>query len=325
MSIVTTQQLARYYEQYRTTEVTFNKQVATATGLVAKNVYLKMPDRQLSCIVFSSSMAGARVIASISPTIIAGFKQANNRISLRWCFKLADKVEPITFFVPSHPTGFAHYAVQDPDVQIVALEFTQRPPDDLIQILGMLLEANSNASRRKDERIVLSPETLKKMGLESREAAIVIERASYKCALRDISFSGAKVLAAGSAAAFADRKVALKIIRGDPSLDILIQGVVRRAEEVGGHKDILAIGIEFEGDIPMTYKLLISSYLGTIRRGPTDSSRGEQEAVKAPAAGASPAAAPSAGGTDGIPEEQAPPKAEGKGSGAQDGSAASNG
>ncbi len=324
MSIVTTQQLARYYEQYRTTEVTFNKQVATATGLVAKNVYLKILDRQLSCVVFSSSMAGARVIASISPTIMAGLKKANNRMSLRWCFKLPDKVEPITFFVPSHPAGFAHYAAQDPDVQVVALEFTQRPPDDLIQILGMLLEANSNASRRKDERILLSPETMKKMGLESREAALLIEHASFKCALRDISFSGAKVLAAGSAAAFADRKLALRIIRGDPSLDILIQGVVRRAEEVGGHKDILAIGIEFQGDIPMTYKLLISSYLGTVRKTPTDGSKGAAAPAAAGAAAVQPAA-PAAAVADDIPEEQAPPEADARGTTGEDGNAASNG
>lgn len=318
MSIVTTQQLARYYDQYRTTEVTFNKQVAAATGLVGRNVYLKILDRQLSCIVFSSSMAGARVIANISPTIVTALKQVNNRISLRWCFKLPDKVEPITFFVPCHPTSYAHYAVQDPDVQIVTLEFTQRPPDDLIQILGMLLEANSNATRRKDERILLSADVMKKMGLESREAAILIEHASFKCALRDVSFSGAKVLAAGNAAAFSDRKVTLKIDRGDPGLDILIPGVVRRAEEVGGHQNILAIGIEFQGDIPMSYKLLISSYLGSVRKAPVDNAReGAQpaDAAAAPAAAASHApAAPAHELTpDDIPDEAAPPDAGGDG------------
>ena len=80
-------------------------------------------------------------------------------------------MEPITFFVTCQPTGFTHYTVQGPDVQFVTLEFTQRPPDDLIQILGILLEANCNAQQRKDERIILTPETMKKLGLESREAA----------------------------------------------------------------------------------------------------------------------------------------------------------
>ncbi|HEY9595979.1 MAG TPA: PilZN3 domain-containing protein, partial [Spirochaetia bacterium] len=65
MSIVTSQQLARYYQEYRTTDVTFNKQVIGATGLVARNVYLKIQDRQIPCTVFSSSMSNARLIATI--------------------------------------------------------------------------------------------------------------------------------------------------------------------------------------------------------------------------------------------------------------------
>src|SRR5208337_2619516 len=175
MSIVTSQQLTRYYEQYKSTDVTFNKEVIGAVGLVAKGVYLKILDRQLPCMVFSSSMTSARVIASVPSSVMVSLKQANNRLALRWCFKLPDKVEPITFFVTCHPAGFTHYAVQGPDVQFVSLEFTQRPPDDLIQILGSLLEANANAQRRKDERIVLTAETMKKLGLETREAALILE------------------------------------------------------------------------------------------------------------------------------------------------------
>ena len=203
MSIITSQQLAHYFEQYKSTDVTFNKQVIAATGLVARNVYLKLLDRQIPCIVFSSSMSGAKVIASIKSSVFAALKQNNNRLALRWCFKLPDKAEPITFFVTCHASAFTHYAVQDPDVQIMTLEFTQHPPDDLIQILGTLLEASCNAQRRKDERIVITPETMKKLGLESREASLIVDGTAHLCVLRDLSFSGAKVLAPGFAATLA--------------------------------------------------------------------------------------------------------------------------
>ena len=146
MSIITSQQLTRYYEQYKSTDVTFNKQVISAVGLVTQGVYLKIQDRQLPCMVFSSSMSGARVIANMPAPVMLALKQANNRLALRWCFKQPDKVEPITFFVTCRPTGFTHYAVQGPDVQFVTLEFTQRPADDLILILGSLLEANATRS-----------------------------------------------------------------------------------------------------------------------------------------------------------------------------------
>ncbi len=284
MSIVTSQQLTRYYEQYKTTDVTFNKQVITALGLVAKGVYLKVQDRQLPCMVFSSSMASARVIASVPSAVMTALRQANNRLALRWCFKLPEKVEPITFFVTCRPTGFTHYAVQGPDVHFVTLEFTQRPPDDLIQILGSLLEANANSQRRGDERIIVTPETQKKLGLESREAALLVAGTSRKCLLRDLSFSGAKVIVSGGARDFDGGSVSLKFSRSDAMPEMTLPAAVVRVDEVGGRADILAVSLKYSADPPMSYKLLINSYVSTMRKA-------AQEAQQAPASPAPPAPA----------------------------------
>jgi hypothetical protein len=287
MSIVTSQQLTRYYEQYKTTDVTFNKQVITALGLVGKGVYLKIQDRQLPCMVFSSSLSSARVIASVPSAVMLALKQANNRLALRWCFKLPEKVEPITFFVTCRPTGFTHYAVQGPDVHFVTLEFTQRPPDDLIQILGSLLEANSNAQRRKDERIIVTPETLKKL-----EAEILIDGKSRKCVLRDLSFSGAKVVVSGRAEAFSNRSVSLKFSRSEQVPEMTLPATVLRVDEVGGRKDILAVSVEYSSDPPMSYKLLINSYISTMRKAAQAAQEAQaQTAASAPAAEPAPAQA----------------------------------
>ena len=298
MSIITSQQLAHYFEQYESTDVTFNRQVIEATGLVTRNVYLKLLDRQIPCIVFSSSMAGAKVIASIKGPVLIALRQNNSRLTLRWCFKLPDKVEPITFFVTCHATGFTHYAVQDPDAQIMNLEFTQHPPDDLIQILGTLLEASCNSQRRKDERITITPESMKKLGLESREVSLIVDGAGHRCVLRDLSFSGAKVLSPGFAPDLSGKAVSLRISRSDQAVEMTLPGVIRRVEEVGGRADILAVGIEYSSDPPMTYKLLINGYLSTVRKT-------SKEAEK-PAAGM-PATAVGASAT---PAEAAPAPAE---------------
>jgi hypothetical protein len=292
MSIVTSQQLTRYYEQYKSTDVTFNKQVITALGLVARGVYLKILDRQLPCMVFSSSMASARVIANVPGAVMVSLKQANNRLALRWCFKLPEKVEPITFFVPCRPTGFTHYAMQGPDVHFVTLEFTQRPPDDLIQILGSLLEANANAQRRRDERIIVTPDTLKKLGLESREASLLLGGKSHKCVLRDLSFSGAKIVVSGGAEAFSNKSVSLRFARSEQVPEMELPAAVRRVEEVGGRKDILAVSLEYSSDTPMSYKLLINSYVSTVRKAAQDTQKpqGKTPAAEAPAAEAEPAA-----------------------------------
>ncbi|MDP7611428.1 MAG: hypothetical protein QGH62_03180 [Nitrospinaceae bacterium] len=66
MALVTSQQLALYYSNYMNIDVTFNKQVARAIGLVTDKMFLRLLGYQLPCIVYSSSMVGAKVIANIN-------------------------------------------------------------------------------------------------------------------------------------------------------------------------------------------------------------------------------------------------------------------
>jgi hypothetical protein len=274
MSIVTSQQLIQYYEKYKATEVTFNKQVITATGLMPGNMYLRVLDRQLPCTVFSSSMAGARVIANVKANFFLDLRRPNTRIALRWCFKLPDKVEPITFFVPCHATGFTHFNVQKPGVQMLTLEYAQRPPNDLIEILGGLLEANWNSQQRREERIAITPENMKKLGMESRDALLLIGEASRHCILRDLSFIGAEVLASGLTESDTGRPITLKIAKGEQAVDMNLSGTITRVEEVGGRKDIIAVAIEYATDTPITYKLLINSFITSSRKPPKEGDTG---------------------------------------------------
>lgn len=273
MSIVTSQQLIQYYERYRETEVTFNTQVTTATGLVPRNMYLRVLDRELPCTVFSSSMASARVIANVKANFFLDLKRPNTRLALRWCFKRQDKVEPMTFFVPCRVTGFTHFNVQKPGVQMMTIVFTQKPPNDLIEILGGLLEANWNSQQRREERIPITPENMKKLGMDSRDAFLLMGEASRRCLLKDLSFIGAEVLASGLTASDAGRPTTLRISKGEQATDMTLQGTITRVEEVGGRRDIKAVAIEYATDTPISYKLLINSFI-TSRRSSKDGDQG---------------------------------------------------
>jgi hypothetical protein len=287
MSIITSQKLVRYFEQYGTIEVTFNKQVIDVTGLVANNVFLKILDLQWPCVVYSASMSGARVIAGSKSQFFDSLRQANNHVSLRFCFRLPEKIDPISFFVPSRVSGYTQYNPKNPAVQLIAMEFTQRPPDDLIQVLGILLEANANAQRRKDERIILTPESIRKLGLESKESFIYVEGVPRKCIVRDLSFGGAKVLVTGIAKFLSHKKATLKLIRGDPSEELQIPGEITRVENVADRKDIVALAVEFTQDTPITYKLLINGYLTSVRKSGEPA---EAPSPPKPASSASPGA-----------------------------------
>jgi hypothetical protein len=270
MSTVTSQQLTRFYEQYRETEVTFNRQVIAATGLIPRNLYIRVVDRQLPCTVFSSSLASARVIANVKANFFLDLRRPNTRLALHWCFKRPDKLEPMTFFVACHATGFTHFNVQNPGVQMMTLEFTQRPPNDLIEILGTLLEANWNSQQRREERVLITPENMKKLGMESRDALLLIEGAARHCILRDLSFIGAEVLASGLTDSDTGRVISLKIAKGEQAVEMTLPGTITRVEDAGGRKDIMVVAIEYSTDTPISYKLLINSFLTSARKARKD-------------------------------------------------------
>jgi hypothetical protein len=267
MSIITSQQLSRFYEEFKGTEVTFNKQVIAATGLLPRHVFIKIADQQWPCVIYSSSMTGARSIAGVKADFFESLRNANNHASLRYCFKMPEKTDPISFFVPSKVSGYTQYNPKNPDVQLITMEFNQRPPDDLIMVLGALLEASANAQKRKDERIVLTPETLKRLGLESKDSIVYVEAVPRKCIIRDLSFGGAKVLVTGIAKFLKNKPAALKLVRAEVPEEIQIPGEILRVENVEGRSDIVALAILYTEDPPLSYKLMINGYLTAVRKG----------------------------------------------------------
>ena len=267
MSIITSHEISRFYEEYRETEVTFNRQVMEATGLLS--THLKAAGTETKCILYACSMSAAKLlIPDLREQTLQAIQAAGSHLSVRLTFKRPDKPDPLTFYVAGRMTGATPYNPQNPRAQLVALEFTGRPSDDLILAIGVLLEANANARRRSEERIVITPDTLKRIGLESRDCTVTVEGVDRRCILRDVSFSGAKVLVAGLAPSVAGQPAGLTVMRAEGGEKITVWGEVVRTEEVSGHPEILALGLKFVGDPPVAYKVMLSSFLSGGRRAP---------------------------------------------------------
>lgn len=264
MSITTSQQISRYYDLFQYIEVVFTQEVIGATNLCPKQVYLKCLGDQWNCIVYSSSMIGAKIIANTGPgsKLVEKTRQANNLVSLRFSFKQNDKNDPLTFFVAAKIVGFSTYDEVHPELQFVSLAFTQRPPDDLIEILGRLLEANVNSRKRKEERITLTTKSMRRIGIRSKETVVYVDGVPRKCLLRDISFSGAKVIAMGIAKFLLNRDASLRLELEDPAESISISGTVLRMDPVEGRKDLGVMAIRFNEDaVPMSFKMRLNEYL----------------------------------------------------------------
>jgi hypothetical protein len=312
MGVLTSQKVAAFYERFREIEVTYTKEIIQVTGLQSKQVYLKCVSDVWPCVIYSSSFQGAKLAVNIKSGLIAKLQQANNMVSLRFCFKDPIHGEQVTFFVSARSLGFSPYG-GSPDVGLFTVQFTQRPPDDLIEIMGRLLDANVNSTRRKGERMVVTQDILRKLSLHSAECAVFIQGVPRRCILRDVSFGGVRVIMMGVVKFLLEKEASLRIDFDDPRESYLVKGKFTQAENVEARKDMVVLNLSFdEGQIPMGYKMRLNEYLATVRAVAGDmDSAAKTPAVVAKAATAAPAPAAPApaegGGEFSMDDEEAAP------------------
>jgi PilZN3 domain/PilZ domain len=266
MALLTAQQISRYFELFSSIDVTFTREVITTVGLQTKNIFLKHVGQQIPCVIYSVSMTGARVIVNVKSDAFAKIHQNSNAVSLRFSFVQSDRLDPLSFYVNSKIAGFSPYGKGNVELNFVSLAYLQRAPDDLITVLGQLLEANVNAKKRHEERIVVTSENVPKLGLRGNDAVVYIEGVPRKCIVRDLSFSGCRLIIPGIAKFLGDKPATLHLGLDDKS-EIQIEGRIIRTETVSGREDIVAIAILYnESEVPLSYKMRINDYLTAVRQ-----------------------------------------------------------
>jgi hypothetical protein len=295
MALITSQKITDFYERFKTIDVTFSKEIIEVTKLISGQVHLKCGGDFWPCVIYSTSFQGAKVAANIHSGLQQKLQTTNNSISLRLCFKKPDMDAPVTFFVSGRISGSVPYGGSK-DIGLFSIQYTQRPPDDLIEIMGRVLDANVNSAKRKEERLLLSPELIRKIGLMTKETAVFIQGVPRRCILRDISFSGIKLIMMGIAKFLNEREVSVRLDFEDPRESYTIKGTIVRTEEVEGRKELIALAIQFlDGSVPMGYKVRLNEYLGytkiEARADSADAKAASEAAPPAkPAASAGPAA-----------------------------------
>ena len=270
MALITGQQISNYYKQFGDVEVAFNKEVIRATGLQTRNNLLKCKGAYWPCFVYSSSMKQAKIVASVKEDFHKNIKEANNLASLQFTFVSAEKTTPLILHVSAKMTGITNYGEESSGLSLITLTYSQRPSDDLIIILGRLLASNLNSKKRKEERILVDDNVIRKMGLKSKNISVVISNIPRKALLRDISFSGAKLIIAGIAKFLVDKPILLRLEVDDTDEVFNLVGKILRFETVENRKDIASIAVQFdEKNIPIEYKLFFNDFLSS-RKPPAE-------------------------------------------------------
>jgi tRNA-binding EMAP/Myf-like protein len=268
MSVITRQTIATYYDKYQNVEIMFSKEVTQNLHLVPRQIYIKCGGDQWPCIINSTSFSLARIIIGTRGgafKTITKKENENENVSIRFCFAPPDS-DIVSFFVNAHVAEVSKFD-GNPELAIITLIFTQRPPDSLIESIGSIHAARKDADRRSEERIILTEEIRRKLQLDISKTTLSIEKVPRKYILRDISFSGAKVIIVGLAKFLIDKEVILNFAFEDPSVIIQVIGKIVNVESIENRKELLVISIHFDDDkLSLAYKIRLSNYFSTIRK-----------------------------------------------------------
>jgi len=266
MGILPAKKVAAYFETFKGIDITFTKDMVQVVGLVPEQVHLKCGSDFWPCVFFSTSFQNAKVVANVKSGIVDKLRQVNNSVSLRLSFKNpGDRGKLVTFFVAGRIVNLAPYKGSK-EIALMSIQFTQRPPDDFIEIIGRVLDANVNSAKRREERLVITAESQRKLKLISREGVVFIQKVPRRCIIRDLSFSGSKLIMMGVGKFLVEKDATLRVDFDDPRESFLLPGAFIRSEEVEGKQGMAALAMAFdEAQVPMGYKIRINEYINAIR------------------------------------------------------------
>ncbi|MBN2652515.1 MAG: PilZ domain-containing protein [Spirochaetales bacterium] len=263
MAITTNKEIADYIQTYGNSEgITFSKDVIATLGVDTKQIFLKVMGNHWPCIIYSCSMQTAKILVNPKQDLLTVIKKANKIVNIRFYFHPKDNEGPITFFVTGKVTGLTRYNQSRDDLSFLSIAFTQKPPEDLILLLGKLFDANQGFKNRREERIEIDPITIKRMGLKSKLVAIKYGVRPEKAILKDLSFSGAQVIGTCTEVAEKGKDITLLIEDMNSRIPIILQGKIARCTPFQAEKNIYSLGIIFDEEkIPLDYKIKINDFL----------------------------------------------------------------
>ena len=276
MGIVTSQQISRFYDFYRDTEIIFSKEIIKILNIDPRQIYIKCNSGQWPCIINSSSLMLAKIIIGTKGGAYAAIQKMNTPVSLRFFFSDPNR-QTMSFFVNAHVTAIDPY-MNSKDLAIATLTFNSKPPDDLIEMVGRLLETKANALKRKEERIPLTAESKRRLSLLREETIIKIQNVPRNCIVRDLSFSGAKLIMMGVAPFLQNKETVLQLEFDDPRETISLKGKTVHVEHIEDRKELVTVSLQFnEEEVPISYKVHINNCLTAVRQKMLSSVSGQSE------------------------------------------------
>ncbi len=265
MSISNSYQTTKYYDFFRDKEIIFTKVNLQSLRIDPRQLYVKCNGSQWPCIINSTSLQNCKIIIGTNSGAYKEMLKKDVSISVRYCF-IDQNNAPVYFFVNCTILNKEKYHNTE-ELALITLNFSQRPPNELIIRIGEFLETNENFRKRTEDRIVINKDTVRKLNLEKEETMAYIEKVPRKCILKDLSFRGAKIMTIGIPKFLINKKIEIEVDFLDYPDKTVISGKIVNADFLEGRKDISVINVVYDEDlIPMRYKYKINEYITNVKK-----------------------------------------------------------
>lgn len=264
MALITSQQLNQYYDEHRDSEIVLSKDIIQALALDPLQVYVRCGGDQWPCIINSTSFMQVKIIISTKSEAFKAIAQKDPPpVSVRFGFFQASG-QSLAFFIAGKVDSISQYPGGS-DLAIVTIKYTQKPPEDFIEIVGRVLDANAKAVRLRDEKIVMNADVRSKLNMGSENPIVVIQKVPRKCVLISLSFGGAQVALPGIAKFIVNKTACIQLDFDSPHETISVNGVVKSVDSFAGRNDVVSANIDFDdSNVPISYKIRLNEYMHTL-------------------------------------------------------------
>lgn len=258
------------YNEHKDHDVTLSQKVIRNIGLIVDQVLLKCGSAKVPCIIYSTSMVKARIIARMNDEILEELNKHKNNVSLRFTFFVKTQSQTISFYMNSKVINSEEYDGNRPDFYYISLEFTKRPPDDLIDILGNYITEQQSRHKRAEERVVFNGQENSSPFFKSMENFLFVSGNGKRCVLAEISIFSAKVLISGKPDEYKEGESAMLLMKSE-ALEGLgeMVGKIGRVDLINREEGMFSVIIVFNQDmIPPVYKMWVAQCIEMIKINP---------------------------------------------------------
>lgn len=258
------------FNDHKDHDVTLSQKVINNLGIIKDQIILKCGGVQVPCIIYSTSMKKARIIAKINSELLEELKRHKNIISLRFTFFEKEQYQTISFYMSSEIVNYEKYDSDKPDLYFFNIEFKRRPPDDFVNVLGSYISEQVTKQKRSEQRCVINSNDSNTPGIKSMETFLFVSGKGKRCVLAEISLYSAKVLTSGKLDKYNEGESAMLIMKSEALKGLgEMVGKIGRVDLINQEEGLFSLIIIFDQDmIPPAYKNWVTDCIKIIKHNP---------------------------------------------------------